>query len=323
MATNLLYIGVDLGGTQIRAILSDGAGRILGRAATLTVAHEGRDAVLARIHQVIDEVTGAARGQAIAGIGMGAPGPLDPRTGVIVHAPNLPGFRNVPLRSIVSERVSLPVALGNDANLAALGEQRYGTGRGVQDMIYMTVSTGIGGGIICGGELLLGSAGFAGEVGHQTILVDGPPCACGNRGCLEALAAGPAIARMGREAVAAGRGQTLLELAGGVPDRVTARLVSQAAAAGDAACREIIRRAGTYVGIGLANLANILNPELFVLGGGVTNSGEPFLDAVREAIPLHAMEPVRQVRVERAALGDDVVLMGAVALIAGSLSRTR
>jgi glucokinase len=315
------YIGVDLGGTQIRALVCDGQGQVLSRAATLTLAQEGCAAVIERIHQTIIEAVGTLPWEAVAGIGVGAPGPLDPYSGVVVHAPNLPGWDGVPLRSIIAERFGRPVELGNDANLAALGEQRFGAGRGVADMVYMTVSTGIGGGIIAGGELFLGHGGFAGEIGHQTILVDGPLCGCGNRGCLEALAAGPAIGRMGREAAALPRGAALLALAGGDIAAVTARTVSKAAAGGDAAAIEILRRAATYIGIGLANLCNILNPELFVLGGGVTNSGAFFLDMIRETIPLHAMAAMRNVRVVRAALGDDVVLMGAVALIDRALNR--
>ena len=267
---NKSLVGVDLGGTQVRAIVCDREGHILSRAATLTLAHEGRDAVIRRILDTIIDAVGPRLWTEIAGIGVGAPGPLNPYSGVVVHAPNLPGWEDVPLRQLIAERFCVPVALGNDANLAALGEQRFGAGRGVDDLVYMTISTGIGGGIISGGELFLGHGGFAGEVGHQTILAGGPLCGCGNHGCLEALAAGPAIGRMGREAAEEGRGEALLALAGGDVSRISARVVSQAAAAGDATAIEIIRRAATYVGIGLANLANILNPELFVLGGGVT-----------------------------------------------------
>ena len=318
---NESLVGVDLGGTQVRAIVCDREGHILSRAATLTLAHEGRDAVIRRILDTIFDAVGPRLWTEIAGIGVGAPGPLNPYSGVVVHAPNLPGWEDVPLRQLIAERFCVPVALGNDANLAALGEQRFGAGRGVDDLVYMTISTGIGGGIISGGELFLGHGGFAGEVGHQTILAGGPLCGCGNHGCLEALAAGPAIGRMGREAAEEGRGEALLALAGGDVSRISARVVSQAAAAGDATAIEIIRRAATYIGIGLANLANILNPELYVLGGGVTHAGPLLFDTIRETIRRTAMLATRDVRVERAVLGDDVVLWGAVALIARQIER--
>ena len=314
-------VGVDLGGTQVRALVCDSEGEVLRRAATLTLAHEGYKAVIRRIHETIVEAVGPLPWTEIAGIGVGAPGPLDPYAGVVVHAPNLPGWDRVPLRQIIADRFCLPVALGNDANLAALGEHRFGAGRGVADMVYMTISTGIGGGIISGGELCLGRGGYAGEIGHQTILVGGPLCGCGNHGCLEALAAGPAIGRMAREAAEEGRGQALLDLAEGDVSRITARVVSQAIALGDPTAEEIIRRAGTYIGIGLANLANILNPELFVLGGGVTHVGPLLFDTIRETIQKAAMVASRDVRVERAALGDDVVLLGAVALIGRATDR--
>jgi len=318
---NKSLVGVDLGGTQVRALVCDSEGQVLSRAATLTLAHEGRDAVIRRIIETVIEAVGTRPWTEIAGIGIGAPGPLDPYSGVVVHAPNLPGWEQVPLQRIIAERFCVPAALGNDANLAALGEQRFGAGRGVDDLVYMTISTGIGGGIISGGELFLGHGGFAGEVGHQTILAGGPLCGCGNHGCLEALAAGPAIGRMGREAAEEGRGEALLALAGGDVSRISARVVSQAAAAGDATAIEIIRRAATYIGIGLANLANILNPELYVLGGGVTHAGPLLFDTIRETIRRTAMLATRDVRVERAVLGDDVVLWGAVALIARQIER--
>ena len=224
---NESLVGVDLGGTQVRAIVCDREGHILSRAATLTLAHEGRDAVIRRILDTIIDAVGPRLWTEIAGIGVGAPGPLNPYSGVVVHAPNLPGWEDVPLRQLIAERFCVPVALGNDANLAALGEQRFGAGRGVDDLVYMTISTGIGGGIISGGELFLGHGGFAGEIGHQTILAGGPLCGCGNHGCLEALAAGPAIGRMGREAAEEGRGEALLALAGESPHLGARRLAGR------------------------------------------------------------------------------------------------
>jgi glucokinase len=310
-----LLIGVDLGGTQIRALLVDGQGKALNRASTLTRPDDGLEAIIRRIEDTVRRAVGNIPWGQIRGIGVGAPGPVDPWTGVVVGAPNLPGWQDVPLRDIMAETFGLPVCLGNDANLAALAEHTYGAGVGVDHMIYMTISTGIGGGIIVNGELLLGAGGLAGEIGHQTLVDDGPLCGCGNRGHLESLASGPAIARAAREEVARGHGRHILQLARGVADAIDARIVAQAASDGDPTAEIIIRRAATYVGIGLANLCNILNPELIILGGGVTRVGHLLFDTVRETVAERAMSGARQVRIVPAALADDVVLLGAVALI--------
>ena len=311
-----LVIGVDLGGTQIRALVTDLSGKELGRSAILTQAAEGVEAVIARILDTIRAALAELPWSSVQGIAIGVPGPTDPWEGVVLQAPNLPGWRNIPLRQIISDKLGVPTQLGNDANLAALGEHIYGVGQGTDNLVYMTISTGIGGGIIADGRLLLGARGLTGEIGHQTLEPDGPLCGCGNHGCLEALAAGPAIGRMGREAVACGRGGRLLALAQGSPEAIDAKVVARAAQEGDPAAAEIIRRAATYVGIGLANVCNILNPAMIILGGGVTHIGPLLFDTIRETIALRAMPPVRDVRVVPADLGDDVVLLGAIALIA-------
>ena len=313
------FVGVDLGGTQIRAILRDAQGAIVSRASILTQASDGQKQVIARIIETVRQTVSGIPWGTIGGIGIGVPGPVDPWTGVVLQAPNLPGWRDVPIRDIVQSAFGVPVEVGNDANLAALGEHMYGAGIGVANLIYVTISTGIGGGIIADGKLLLGAKGLAGEFGHQTLVPDGPLCGCGNRGCLEALGSGTAIARMAREAVARGQGQKLLELAQGSVEALDARIVASAARAGDAVAQDILRCAATYVGIGLANVVNILNPELIVLGGGVTRMGELLFDPVREVIAQRAMPAMRAVRIVPAALGGDVVLFGAVALIANAL----
>lgn len=310
-----LIVGIDLGGTQIRALLYDPEQGIIGRAAQLTHAAEGLDAVVERINETTRQAVGDAPWERIRGIGVGVPGPTDARRGVIVKGPNLPGWVNVPLRDMLTDVFGKPIALGNDANLAALGEQRFGAGQGFEDLIYITVSTGIGGGIISDGHLLLGANGLAGEVGHQTILPNGPLCGCGNHGCLEAVASGTAIGREGREMAATPRGTAILAAAGGEIDRVDARAVGQAAESGDPAALEIVHQAATYLGIGLANLCNILNPRTLVLGGGVTHLGDLLFDTVRQTVAQRAMPGVRDVLIVPAALGGDVVLYGAVALV--------
>ncbi len=188
-------VGVDLGGTQIRVCLADTGGEILREAKQPTLAREGLQPVLGRIKETIAQVLQGTPVADVLSIGVGSPGPLDPRTGVVIAPPNLPGWHDVPLRDILSQEFGLPVYVNNDANVAALAEQRFGAGRGCSDIVYLTISTGVGGGIICGGQLLLGAHGLAGEPGHITVEPDGPRCNCGNVGCLEVMAAGPAIAR--------------------------------------------------------------------------------------------------------------------------------
>ena len=312
-----LIVGVDLGGTQIRAALADGVGSIRRRTSCLTLAEESVEPVMGRIKGAIYEVMAATdRGQ-VQGVGIVAPGPLDPRQGIIMDAPNLPGWKNVPLKTLMEEEFGLPVVVGNDANLAALAEQRFGAGQGVADLIYITVSTGIGGGIIVDNRLLLGAQGLAGEVGHQTIEAHGPRCNCGNIGCLEALAAGPAIARCARELIKTGIGTTIADWVGGDLDKITAKEVNQAAQAGDPVAIELFRQAGFYIGVGIVNLLHLFNPSLIIIGGSVTKAGDLLFEPIRATVRERAMAGYywENTPIVPAALGDDVALLGAVALV--------
>jgi glucokinase len=312
-----LIIGVDLGGTQIRAALADGEGRILRRTSCLTLAEEGLEPVIGRIKGAIREVMGATdRGQ-VQGIGIVTPGPSDPWKGIIMDAPNLSGWKNVPLKDIMEEEFGPPVLIGNDANLAALAEQRFGAGQGVADMIYITVSTGIGGGVIVDNKLLLGAQGFAAEVGHQTVEAFGPHCNCGNIGCLEVLAAGPAIARRAREIIEDGAETAITNLVDGDLDKITAREVNQAAQAGDPVGIEIFRQAGFYIGVGIVNLLHIFNPSLIVIGGSVAKAGDLLFEPIRATVRQRAMASYywENTPIVPATLGDDVGLLGAVALV--------
>lgn len=311
-----LIIGVDLGGTQIRAALADAQGKIIQRVSQPTIADEGPEAVLGRIKEAIRRVLPAEIGR-VSAIGFAAPGPLDPWKGIIMDAPNLPGWKNVPLKDLMGEEFDLPVFVGNDANLAALAEQRFGAGQGAADLIYITVSTGIGGGIIAHNRLLLGAQGFAAEVGHHTIEAHGPRCNCGNIGCLEALAAGPAIARRARELIKDGAETAITELVGGDLDRITAKEVNQAAQAGDPMAIEIFRQAGFYIGIGIVNLLHILNPSLIVIGGSVAKAGDLLFEPIRATVRERAMASYywENTPILPATLGDDVGLLGAVALV--------
>ncbi len=312
-----LIVGVDLGGTQIRAALADEQGKILRRASCLTLAEEGLEPVIGRIKGAIYEVMESAERGQVQGIGVAAPGPLDPWKGVIIEAPNLPGWENVPLKDIMEEEFSLPVVVGNDANSAAWAEQRFGAGQGVADLIYITVSTGIGGGIIVDNRLLLGAQGFAAEVGHQTLEAHGPRCNCGNVGCLEVLAAGPAIARCAREFIRTGIGMAIADLVGGDLDKVTAKVVNQAAQAGDPIAIELFRQAGFYIGVGIVNLLHLFNPSLIIIGGSVTKAGDLLFEPIRATVRERAMARYywENTPIVPAALGDDVGLLGAVALV--------
>ena len=256
----------------------------------------------------------------VAAVGVGAPGPLDIAAGVVIAPPNLPGWERVPLRQMLRDALSIPTYLDNDANAAALGEHRFGAGRGTRHMIYVTVSTGIGGGLILDGRLYHGASGVGGEVGHISVLPHGPLCGCGNRGCLEALASGTAIAREARERVNRGVPTLIAELAGGDPQQITARLVAEAAQRGDPEAQTILHTAMDYLGIGMASLVNLFNPQMIVIGGGLSKLGETLFEPVRRAIRRHAFQAAAQdVQVVPARLGDQVGVLGAAAVALTSL----
>lgn len=307
-------IAVDLGGTSIRTARFDAGGPPpLSQAKIATLASQGPDAVIERMVQAIEKVLPSERTS--MRIGVGAPGPLDPRTGIILEAPNLPGWTNVPLRDILQGRLNCPVAVGNDANLAALGEWRYGAGRGSRDLLYLTISTGIGGGVIIDGRLLIGTRGLAAELGHMTVDPDGPMCGCGQRGHLEAVASGPAIARRARQLIEEGRVSVLSgPLAAG--RELTAETVGEAAKSGDSLAREVLAEAGEAIGRHLAGLAHAFNPEVIVLGGGVTHVGPLLFEPVDRALRAHILHPayLEGLRLVPAGLGDEAGLIGAMVL---------
>jgi glucokinase len=307
-------VAVDLGGTNIRAAhFTSPAPPPSSQSKIPTKASEGPEAVIARIIDAIQAHISSDRAE--LRIGVGTPGPMDPYEGVIIGAPNLPGWDNIPLKARLSEHFKCPVALGNDANLAALGEWRFGAGQGSNNLIYLTIGTGIGGGIIIKGELLLGSSGVAAELGHMTVDPDGPMCGCGQRGHLEAIAAGPAIARRVVEMLEDGQPSTLAEKLKST-GQITAEDIGEAAQAGDLLARSAIEHAGVIIGLHLANLAHAFNPELFVLGGGVSLIGPCLFQPIERTLREHVMHPVytKGLRVVPAALGDDAGLIGAMVL---------
>lgn len=304
-------VSVDLGGTRIRAACLDEALNILTRRETLTRAADGAAAVLGRIESLIEEVW--PQDLPVAGIGIAAPGPLDPYRGIVLAPPNLPDWQQVPLAALLADRFAVPVRLGKDANLALLAEVALGAARGCRHAIYVTLSTGIGGGVLSDGRLLLGHRGLAMEVGSTMLLVEGRPTR------LEAEASGPALAQQARERIAAGEATLLRSLAGGDLTRVDAVLVGQAARQGDPLALALVQRAGTLIGLGLTSLLHLFNPEMLVIGGGMSQIGEPLLQPVRDTIGRHVIYEgyTRDLRVEMAQLGQDVSLVGAAALVRG------
>ena len=306
-------LGIDIGGTQIRTALINFKGDLEARNAMRTPAEEGPDAVIRSILQMADSALESTAGKVI-GIGLGVPGPVDPVTGTIYNPPNLPGWGTRSILEPIKDRFSIPVFVGNDANVAALGEQRFGAGKGVEDLLYVTVSTGIGGGIISGGKLLTGWRGLAAEIGHQTIIDDGPLCGCGQPGHLEALASGPAIAQMVKDEIRNGNTSQVEEAVSNI-ESITAADVAEAALKGDDVSIAAYEKAGEYIGIGLANLIHILEPQKILIGGGVTNAGELLFKPVRETINSRVMSAIyREIVIERASLEDDVGLFGAAAV---------
>lgn len=312
-----LYAGVDLGGTSIKAAVGENSGRILVQDSIPTDSHEGPAAVIDRIAAVVEQLTASCDGT-LKGIGVGVPGLVDIRAGVTKFLPNLTTqWRDVPLAKTLAERLGAPVRLLNDVRAATLGELRFGHGRdrpGVT-MAFFAVGTGIGGGIVVDGKLRLGPLGAAGELGHQTIEPEGPLCGCGNRGCLEALASGPAIAAEGVRLMRVGLSPNLHEAVAGDANRITPREMLLAAEAGDDAVREALRRAGDRLGIAAANVVTILHPDLIVIGGGVADLGEILLEPIRRALRERVgMFPATDVGVERSALGERAGILGCLAL---------
>jgi glucokinase len=304
-----VYFAIDIGGTQLRAGLYPANSTT--PIAMKKISTRGRESAVDRLISLISELW-PAEGYTVRGIGADAPGPLDSKTGVIYKAPNIPAWKNLPLRQILEDHFHVPVILGNDANLAALGEWRFGAGQGHHDLIYFTISTGIGGGVISSDQLLLGARGLAAELGHVTIMDGGPLCGCGQRGHLEAVSSGTGIAKYVNEQLSQGRASSLPK-----DPPVTARQVSEAATNGDALAVEAMQRAGHYMGVAIANYLHIFNPTIVILGGGVTHSGPIFFDPLHAALKSHVLSSMylQDLVITRAALGDDAGLMGSLALI--------
>ena len=310
-----LYVGVDLGGTTMPAAIAAADGRIVAERSVPTLSHEGPQGVLTRMARLVQDLSAAA-GQRPVACGVGVPGLLDMAAGTTKFLPNLPtNWRDVPMRDMLSAELGCPVYLLNDVRTATLGELTFGRGRQANTMVFFTIGTGIGGGVVVDGKLRLGPLGAAGELGHQTILPDGPRCGCGNRGCLEALASASAIAAEGVRLLLSGQSPQLYEIVGGDPGGVNTKTMAQAAHQGDARVAEAITRAAEYLGIGVANVVVTLYPDLIVLGGGAAAIGDLLFDTVRTTVARRiGMFPTDGVRIEPSQLGDKAGVLGAVAL---------
>jgi glucokinase len=309
------FVGCDLGGTNLRAAVVDtDTGNVLHHMFVPALAREGHAAVMQRMAGLCLQVIEAAglKKADIGGIGIGVPGMLDLEKGETLLLPNLPGtWPHVPLRETIAQLTGLTTVLLNDVRAITNGEWRFGAGRGFETIAVFAIGTGIGGGLVINGQLHLGIGGTGGELGHTMIDYNGPPCGCGNRGCLEAFASGPAIAAMGMKAVAQGLTTRIADLCEYDLNRINPELIAQAAAQGDLIAREIFEKAGYYIGIAAANVCASVGPRRIVIGGGVANVGDLLLDPIRSTIRERVyIMPVDQVEVVSSKLGNDAGIIG-------------
>jgi glucokinase len=309
-------IGVDLGGTNLRFGLVREDEKIISRRRTGTVAVEGVEIVLERLTSGIQALAkkAQAKGMKIAGIGIGVPGIISAKEGIVRLSPNLPGWKDIPLGLRLKESFSYPVHVENDANAYALGEYWFGAGKGTSSMVCITLGTGVGGGIILGGNIWRGADGMAGEVGHITVNPDGPLCQCGNRGCLERYSSATAVIEMADAAIARGKKTSLKNLKkAGLA--ITAEAVADAAKKGDRVACRIFSEAGKYLGIAIADLINLLNIECVVIGGGMAGAWDIFIGPLKEEVRSRAFKiPARRCKIVRGKLKDDAGILGAAGL---------
>lgn len=308
--------GVDIGGTKISVTLGNSRGKILAKETLPTrTGRTARRGIQELVQSLLSLKTSRNKHQRLLGIGVGIPGPMNPAKGIVERSPHLSGWEGFPLKSFLEKKLRLPVFITNDANAAAVGEKVFGTGRRVDSFVYLTISTGIGGGIILEGNLLIGSSFAAGEVGHTIIVPGGARCGCGHRGCLEAYASGTAIAGFVREEIRRGRKSKIGKFVRS-ERRITAETVALAARRGDPLALEAFRRAGYYLGIGLSNLINVLNPEMLILGGSVMKSSSFLWPSMTAAVRQNAWPSLaRTCKIVKTRLGDRVGDLGALSLV--------
>ena len=303
------YIAIDIGGTQLRAAVYPEEGLVPDVQKSVPT-HQGTEKPEIRLIELIESVW--PHGDGVRCIAAGVASPLDPKTGVIYHAPNISGWTNFPLGPMIEKKFKTETRLGNDANLAALGEWKYGAGVGHHDLIYLTISTGIGGGIIIDDRLLVGPHGIAAEVGHITVWPGGPMCGCGKRGHLEAVSSGTGIANFVKAQIAAGTKSALADIS----ETITAREVTRAAQHGDELALQAFDQAGRYLGQAIADLLLLFEPTIVVLGGGVTKAGDLLMNPLKKALNEGVFTPeyLKHLELAFAKLGDEVGLIGALTL---------
>ncbi len=314
-------VGIDIGGTKLAAVVADKDGNILQKVRKPTESEKGPQHTVQLLLGMVDEVLGLGElnRKDISGIGVSCGGPLDTKTGIIYSPPNLPGWDALPLKDMIESEFHIPTIIENDANASALAEARFGGGRGYDYVLYMTMSTGIGGGIVANGKIYHGANDSAGEVGHQILLPDGPLCGCGQYGCLEALCSGPSIARRAQEAIGDQPHTRILALAEGHLNRVRSEHVLQAAREGDALAMALVEETAYYMGWGIANLVNILNPQIVLLGTIAVAAGDLLLDPIRRTVAEMAMQrPLEVVKIMPAELGDSIGDLAAISLVIGN-----
>jgi glucokinase len=319
-------VAVDIGGTKIMTAIFSPDGKVLAKEVLPTLGDDGVGRVIERIGSAIESllVDKNITISRISAIGMAVAGGIDTGRGVVVTpSPNLPDWVEIPLAETIKKKFGVDVIILNDASAAALGEHRYGAGRGVKDLVLFTLGTGIGGGIIINGKLYLGAVGGAGELGHMTVDADGPECGCGNTGCLEILASGTAITRNAVERIQRGEKSSLAGMAGGKINNITAQLIEKAARSGDKLAQEVIARAAYYLGIGMVNVVNIFNPEMVIIGGGMAEMGEMIIGPGRKMVAERTFSiNARAVRIVTAQLGNEAGIYGAATFAIESEGRT-
>jgi glucokinase len=316
-----LFLGVDIGGTKVALGFVDSGGKILTQARRPMIANSTPEAGLQAVIDAIDAISDDAKaaGKNIHGIGICAPGPLDPVSGVVLNPPNVPCWRNFPLAASIADRYGIPVKVDNDANAAALAETRWGAAQGYRYVFYATVGTGIGSGIVLDGKIYHGNTGSAGEGGHVSIDYNGPVCACGKRGCIEALAAGSAIGARARSKLGNAQSQrsSMLDLADGDIARVTSEMVGKAYATGDPLAREVLDDTVKVLAAWLGNIVDLLDPDVLVMGGGVAAMLRPFFGEIKDMLPTWCVNPhVAAIPLLMAHYGADAGIAGGAALCA-------
>jgi glucokinase len=301
-------IGIDIGGTQVRAALVDERGKILARLEDRTDAQGGPDRVLSQIERLTSDLVTHSEHTAVVGIGVSAPGPIDTIAGVALDIPTLQGFDNFPLKAELQKRFAFPVSLENDGIAAAIGEWQFGVGAGLDNIVYVTVSTGIGGGVIADGRVLRGRKGMAAHIGHMSVQPNGELCPCGNRGCFEAYGSGTAFTRRAQSVITQG---TMRQLRG---EEINSRDVFAAGRAGDDRANRLIDDEAEILGRGFTSLLHIFSPDILIMGGGLSNEFERLHPGIQRYIRTWAMPAFKDVNVVRAALGQNSGLIGAAGL---------